>query len=191
MKKNICVYCGASEGTRSEYKDYAYQLGKTLAEQSRNLVYGGGNRGLMGIIANSVLEHGGEVIGIIPERLVKAETAHKGITQLEIVQDMHQRKARMSELADGFIAMPGGTGTLEELYEVWTGAQIGYHKKPVSLFNISGFYNPMISFLKHSVQEGFIRESFYETLIVTDNPLSLLEQMDNYFPKNLERWVKQ
>lgn len=190
MKKNICVYCGASDGVRPEYTHYAQQLGKTFAAQNRRLVYGGGNKGLMGVIANSVLAHGGEVIGIIPERLVKAETAHTGITQLEVVADMHQRKARMAELADGFIAMPGGTGTLEEMYEVWTAAQIGYHKKPVSLFNISGFYNPMIEFLKHSVQEGFIRESFFATLIVTDDAASLLEQMDNYVPKNLERWIK-
>ncbi|WP_392566908.1 TIGR00730 family Rossman fold protein [Utexia brackfieldae] len=191
MKQNICVYCGASDGLRPEYTTYAQQLGKAIALQHRRLVYGGGNRGLMGVIANAVISHGGEVIGIIPERLVKAETAHQGITHLEVVQDMHQRKARMAELADSFIAMPGGTGTLEELYEVWTAAQIGYHQKPVSLFNIAGFYDKMLAFLEHAVAEGFIRRQFYETLIVTDDTDELFQKIDHYFPQNLERWIKK
>ena len=191
MKKNICVFCGASEGTKPEYVCQAQKLGEILAKQDRRLVYGGGNKGLMGIIANSALEHGGEVIGIIPERLVKAETAHHGITQLEIVSDMHQRKARLAQLADGFIAMPGGTGTLEELFEVWTGAQIGYHEKPVALFDIEGFWQPMLSFLQHAVKEGFIRESFYNTLIVSNDPMALLQDCDVYEPKDLQRWIKK
>lgn len=145
----------------------------------------------MGIIANAVLAHGGEVIGIIPERLVKAETAHHGITRLEVVDNMHQRKARLAELADGFIAMPGGTGTLEEIFEVWTGMQIGYHEKPVALFDIANFWQSMLSFLKHAVQEGFIRENFYNTLIVSDNAEFVLKQMDDFVPKDLQRWVKK
>lgn len=165
-------------------------LGEQIAKQNRRLVYGGGNKGLMGVIANAVLEHGGEVIGIIPERLVKAETAHHGITQLEVVADMHQRKARMTELADGFIAMPGGTGTLEEVFEIWTGAQIGYHEKPVALFNTQ-FWQPMLNFLLHAVDEGFIRDSFNNTLIVSDEPQTLLAEMDSYIPKDLERWIKR
>lgn len=191
MKKNICVFCGASEGNRLEYRTAAEQLGKIIAKQNRRLIYGGGNKGLMGIIANAVLAHGGEVIGIIPERLVKAETAHHGITQLEVVDNMHQRKARLAELADGFIAMPGGTGTLEEFFEVWTGMQIGYHEKPVALFDIANFWQPMLSFLKHAVQEGFIRENFYNTLIVSDNTEFVLKQMDDFVPKDLQRWVKK
>lgn len=190
MKKNICVFCGASEGNRPEYRTAAMQLGKVIANQNKRLIYGGGNKGLMGIIANSVLDHGGEVIGIIPEKLVKAETAHLGITRLEVVENMHQRKARLTELADGFIAMPGGTGTLEELFEVWTGMQIGYHEKPVALFN-SQFWQPLLNFLKHAVQESFIRESFYQTLIISDTADSMLEKMDNFIPKNLQRWVKK
>lgn len=190
MKKNICVFCGASEGNRPEYRTAAMQLGKVIANQNRRLIYGGGNKGLMGIIANSVLDHGGEVIGIIPEKLVKAETAHLGITRLEVVENMHQRKARLTELSDGFIAMPGGTGTLEELFEVWTGMQIGYHEKPVALFN-SQFWQPLLNFLKHAVQEGFIRESFYQTLIISDTADSMLEKMDNFIPKDLQRWVKK
>jgi uncharacterized protein (TIGR00730 family) len=191
MKKNICVFCGASDGSRLEYRTYAEQLGKILAEQNRGLIYGGGNKGLMGIIANAVLAHGGEVIGIIPERLVKAETAHHGITRLEVVDNMHQRKARLSELADGFIAMPGGTGTLEEIFEVWTGMQIGYHEKPVALFNPAEFWQPMLNFLQHAVNEGFVRDSFYKTLIVSEDPQSILQQIDHFIPKDLQRWVKK
>lgn len=191
MKKNICVFCGASNGNNPEYQHYAQQLGALIAQQGRRLVYGGGNKGLMGIIANAVLEHGGEVIGVIPERLVKAETAHHGITQLEVVTDMHQRKARMAELADAFIAMPGGSGTLEEIFEVWTGAQIGYHEKPVALYDINHFWQPMQVFLQHAVAEGFIRESFYHTLIVSDDPTVLLQDIDNYIPKDLDRWIKK
>jgi uncharacterized protein (TIGR00730 family) len=190
MKRNICVFCGASEGIRPEYRMAAEQLGHVIAKQNRRLIYGGGNKGLMGIIANAVLANGGEVIGIIPERLVKAETAHHGITQLEVVENMHQRKARLTELADGFIAMPGGTGTLEEFFEVWTGMQIGYHEKPVALFNRE-FWQPMLSFLEHAVQEGFIRESFYQTLIVSDVADSMLAQLDSFIPKDLQRWVKK
>ena len=190
MKKNICVFCGASEGNRPEYRMAAEQLGMTIAKQNRRLIYGGGNKGLMGVIANAVLAYGGEVIGIIPERLVKAETAHHGITRLEVVENMHQRKARLTELADGFIAMPGGTGTLEELFEVWTGMQIGYHEKPVALLN-SQFWQPMLNFLEHAVQEGFIRDSFYRTLIVADVADEMLERMDNFIPKDLQRWVKK
>ncbi|MWN04986.1 TIGR00730 family Rossman fold protein [Gilliamella sp. Pas-s95] len=191
MKKNICVFCGAGEGNRPEYRTHAEQLGKMLAEQHRSLIYGGGNKGLMGIIANAVLAHGGEVIGIIPERLVKAETAHHGITRLEVVDNMHQRKARLSELADGFIAMPGGTGTLEEVFEVWTGMQIGYHEKPVALFNPAEFWQPMLNFLQHAVNEGFVRDSFYKTLIVSEDPQLILQQIDHFIPKDLQRWVKK
>lgn len=191
MKKNICVFCGASEGTSPEYRLAAEQLGKTIANQNRRLIYGGGNKGLMGIIANAVLANCGEVIGVIPERLVQAETAHHGITRLEVVENMHQRKARLSELADGFIAMPGGTGTLEEVFEVWTGMQIGYHEKPVALFNVSGFWQSLLNFLEHSVNEGFIRESFYQTLIVSDNNELILKYMDEFVPKDLQRWVKK
>ncbi|MDF7666643.1 TIGR00730 family Rossman fold protein [Orbaceae bacterium ESL0727] len=191
MKKNICVFCGASEGNNPAYAEQAKLLGHTLAKQNRRLVYGGGNKGLMGVLANAVLELGGEVIGIIPERLVKAETAHHGITRLEIVKDMHERKAKMATLADGFISMPGGTGTLEELFEVWTGAQIGYHEKPVALLNSAGFWDPLLTFLSHSVKEGFIRDSFYHTLIVEEEATQLLQMMDTYIPKDLQRWIKK
>lgn len=191
MKNNICVFCGASEGSNPLYQLCAQQLGEQIAKQGRTLVYGGGNKGLMGFIANAVLSHGGKVIGVIPDRLVKAETAHNGITQLEIVADMHIRKARMAELADAFIAMPGGSGTLEEIFEIWTGAQIGYHEKPVALYDIANFWQPMQTFLSHAVTEGFIRQSFYNTLIVSDDPTIILQQIDSYIAKDLDRWIKK
>lgn len=191
MKKNICIFCGASSGNSAAYQLYAQQLGALIAQQGRRLIYGGGNKGLMGVIANAVLNNGGEVIGVIPERLVKAETAHHGITQLEVVADMHIRKARMTELADAFIAMPGGSGTLEEVFEVWTGAQIGYHEKPVALYDVNNFWQPMQFFLQHAVKEGFIRESFYHTLIVSSDPSQVLQNIDDYIPKDLDRWIKK
>ncbi|WP_347254576.1 TIGR00730 family Rossman fold protein [Leminorella grimontii] len=191
MRKNICVYCGASTGNNPSYAQAAERLDKAIAEQGRRLVYGGGNKGLMGILANAVLDAGGEVTGVIPERLVEAETAHKGLTTLEVVPDMHARKARMSELADGFIALPGGIGTLEELFEVWTWSQIGYHKNPVGLLNIQGFYSPMSTFLQHVADEGFVRQSYLNTLLISDNVQQLLNDIDLYMPHNLDRWAKQ
>lgn len=191
MLKNICVYCGASEGKHPLYKETAVMLGQLIATQGRRLIYGGGNRGLMGIIANATLQHGGEVFGVIPEKLVKAETAHTGLTQLDIVNDMQSRKSRMSELADAFIALPGGTGTLEEFYEVWTAIQVGYHKKPVALLNVNGFYNKMLAFLHHASEQEFIRETFLKTLLVSDDPKSLLTQMDHHKMKDVERWIKK
>lgn len=190
MLKNICVFCGASEGNHPDYQNIAIKLGETIAKQGRRLIYGGGNRGLMGIIANAVLKNGGEVFGVIPEQLVHAETAHHGITRLEIVDNMHTRKARMAELADAFIAPPGGTGTLEEIYEVWTAIQIGYHKKPVSFLNIHGFYDHMLLFLNHAAHEGFIRKPFLETLLVETDPIALLNTLDQHKMENVERWIK-
>lgn len=191
MRKNICVYCGASTGNNPAYTEAAQQLGKAIAQQGRRLVYGGGNKGLMGVLANSVLDAGGEAIGVIPERLVEAETAHLGLTKLEVVPDMHIRKARMSELSDGFIALPGGIGTLEELFEVWTWSQIGYHKNPVGLLNIQNFYSPMTHFLQHVVDEGFVRQSYLNTLLISDTAYDLLEKIDSYQPHNLDRWAKE
>lgn len=190
MRKNICVYCGASVGNNLAYTKIAQQLGEQIANQGRKLIYGGGSKGLMGIIADSVLNSGGKVIGVIPQRLVMAETAHQGLTELIVVDDMHARKAKMSELADGFIALPGGIGTLEELFEVWTWSQIGYHSKPVGLLDVNSFYTPMQTFLQHVVNEGFVRQSYLDTLIVSKEPHQLLAQFDSYQPHNLDRWAK-
>ncbi|MGL4858444.1 MAG: TIGR00730 family Rossman fold protein [Enterobacteriaceae bacterium] len=186
--KNICVFCGASSGNHPGYSELAQQLGKLLAKQGRRLIYGGGNRGLMGMLANSVLEQGGEVLGVIPHKLVEAETAHRGITQLEVVADMHTRKARMAELADGFIALPGGIGTLEELFEVWTWGQIGYHSKPVGLLEANHFYQPLYHYLQQVAKEGFLRSDYVETLHYSSQPEELLAQFDLYQPKLHDRW---
>lgn len=191
MKKHICVFCGASSGNDPKYSEQAVALGHAIAESGRVLVYGGGSKGLMGILADAVLEKGGEVIGVIPQRLVEAETAHHGITQLEIVPDMHTRKAKMAELAETFIALPGGTGTLEELFEMWTGMQIGYHEKPVALLDVNQFWLPLQTFLESAVKAGFIRAEFYQTLIVGNDPIEVFDQIDHFVPKNLQRWIKK
>ncbi|GAA3612867.1 TIGR00730 family Rossman fold protein [Gibbsiella greigii] len=190
MRNNICVFCGASEGVNAAYATQARELGHTLATQGRRLIYGGGKKGLMGIVADAVLEAGGEAIGIIPERLVEAETAHRGLTKLEVVPDMHTRKARMAELAEAFIALPGGIGTLEELFEIWTWGQIGYHSKPVGLLDVQGFYQPLSNFLKHVANQGFMRHDYLATLFLSESAQTLLQQFDDYQPKNYDRWAK-
>lgn len=190
MRNNICVFCGASEGNDPAYAENARKLGHTIATQGRRLVYGGGKKGLMGIVADAVLEAGGEVVGIIPQRLVEAETAHRGLTELEVVPDMHTRKARMAELADGFVALPGGIGTLEELFEIWTWGQIGYHSKPVGLLNINDFYRPLTQFLQQVANQGFMRQDYLDTLHISDSPLALMQQFDDYQATNYDRWAK-
>lgn len=191
MHKNICVFCGASDGNSPAYAQAARLLGQTLAKQGRRLVYGGGSKGLMGILANAALEAGGEVYGVIPQRLVEAETAHHGLTGLEVVPDMHVRKARMAELSDGFIALPGGIGTLEELFEMWTWSQIGYHAKPLALLDVNNYYQKLIDFLSHSASEGFVRQVYVDTLVTLNDPVALLDYFDGYQPHNLDRWAKE
>ncbi|WP_127956759.1 TIGR00730 family Rossman fold protein [Serratia microhaemolytica] len=190
MRNNICVFCGASEGQNPAYVASACEMGQLIASQGRRLIYGGGKKGLMGVVADAVLAAGGEVIGIIPERLVEAETAHHGLSQLEIVPDMHTRKARMAELADAFIALPGGIGTLEELFEIWTWGQIGYHSKPVALLDVAGFYQPLSQFLTHVADQGFMRHDYLATLHVSASAEQLLQQFDHYQPTPYDRWAK-
>lgn len=155
--RSVCVFCGASPGASPVYQEAAVALGRHLAERGLTLVYGGGAVGLMGTVADAALAAGGEVIGIIPQSLQEAEIGHKGLTRLEVVDGMHARKARMAELADAFIALPGGLGTLEELFEVWTWGQLGYHAKPLGLLEVNGFYDPLLTFLDHLVDERFVR----------------------------------
>ncbi|AKM48023.1 Nucleotide monophosphate nucleosidase PpnN/YdgH,Lonely Guy (LOG) family [Edwardsiella anguillarum] len=188
MRNAICVFCGASDGVAERYVDSARHLGRTLARQGRTLIYGGGGKGLMGALANAALEAGGEVHGVIPQRLVDAETAHHGLTSLEIVPDMHTRKARMAARADGFIALPGGIGTLEELFEIWTWSQIGCHSKPVGLLDVAGYYQRLCDFLRYSADEGFIRAPYLATLLRDDSAGRLLDAFDAYRPHNLSRW---
>lgn len=171
----ICVYCGSSSGVSPQYQRIATELGQSLARQGIGLVYGGGSVGLMGTLADATLAAGGEVIGIIPQSLHDAEQAHSGLTRLEVVSDMHARKARMAQLADAFIALPGGIGTFEELFETWTWAQLGYHAKPIGLLDVAGFYQPLLQFLEHTLEQGFIRPSCRALLQVEQEISPLLE----------------
>ncbi|WP_454763422.1 LOG family protein [Cupriavidus campinensis] len=175
--KSVCVYCGSSPGHRPEYAEAARTLGRTMAEQGLALVYGGGNVGLMGIVADSVLAHGGTAIGVIPDALMQKEVGHRGLTELHVVRNMHERKQMMADRADAFIAMPGGVGTFEELFETFTWAQLGYHDKPVGLLNVAGFYDGMLAFLGHAVGEGFLKQVHADMLHVADTPAALLGKL--------------
>ncbi|KGP71778.1 TIGR00730 family Rossman fold protein [Pontibacillus yanchengensis] len=173
--KKIAVFCGSSLGGSDEYKKGAIQLGKLLAEKEISLVYGGSSVGLMGILANTVLEHGGEAIGVIPKKLVEKEVAHDKLTDLHVVETMHERKAKMAELSDAFITMPGGAGTMEEFFEVYTWAQIGIHEKPFGLLNINGYYTPLISLFDHMVEEQFLTQNNRDMVIMEEDASALLD----------------
>jgi len=187
--KSVCVFCGASPGARPIYHEAAAQLGRHIAERGLTLVYGGGAVGLMGVVADAALAAGGEVIGIIPQSLERAEIGHKGLTRLEVVDGMHARKARMAELADAFIALPGGLGTLEELFEVWTWGQLGYHAKPLGLLEVDGFYARLTDFLDHLVAERFVREQHRAILQISESPAELLQRLDAWRPTDAPKWV--
>ena len=178
MLRSICVFCGAHPGVRAEYVDAAFAFGETLARSGRRLVYGGGGTGIMGAVANGALAAGGEVVGIMPRHLVDREAAHRGITDLRIVTTMHERKAMMSDLADGFAVLPGGLGTMEELFEVWTWGQLGLHGKPYGLLDTLSFYAPLVAFLQHATDEGFVRAGHLDTLAVDAEPARLLALLD-------------
>ena len=164
--RRICVFCGASAGARPEYRDAARAAGRAIAEAGRTVVYGGGRVGLMGVLADAALEAGGEVIGVIPRALSSSEIAHGGLTELRVVGSMHERKATMERLSDGFLAMPGGFGTLDELFEILTWAQLGLHAKPVCLLNVCGYYDGLLNMLKHAVSERFVRREHLAALLV-------------------------
>ena len=176
MTKSICVYCGANAGTTPVYTAAAQRLAAGLVERNTGLVYGGGNVGLMGIIADEVLRLGGEVTGVIPTALVEREVGHVGLTRQLIVKDMHERKAMMATLADGFIAMPGGMGTLEELFEMLTWSQLGIHNKPVALFNVNQYYDHLVSFIRHAESEGFVKPQHAAMMVVADDVDVLLSR---------------
>lgn len=184
----IAVYCGSSPGPAdSEYMQAAYNLGQTLAQQGIELVYGGASVGLMGATADGALDAGGTVIGVLPDVLIEKELAHPGLTELKQVRDMHHRKAVMSELADAFIAMPGGTGTLEELFEVWCWAQLGIHHKPCALYNVSGFYNKLLEFISHAQNQQFIREEYTHMLVVESSADKIIQAFKAYQPP-ADKW---
>ncbi len=186
----LCVFCGSSAGARPDYAEAAAALGTEIARRGIGLVYGGAKVGLMGIIADAVLAEGGEVVGVIPEALVERELAHPRLTRLERVATMHARKARMADLASGFIALPGGLGTLEELFEVWTCAQLGHHAKPCAVLDVAGYYSGLGTFLDTMVTEGFVREGHRSMLIAESDPAVLLDRIADYRPPTLVKWIR-
>jgi uncharacterized protein (TIGR00730 family) len=189
--RSLCVFCGANFGTRPEYSKAAKTVGRLLAELGIRLVYGAGNVGLMGILADSCLAAGGEVIGVIPDSLVRHEVAHLGLTELRVVNSMHERKAMMADLSDAFIALPGGLGTIEELFEIWTWAQLGLHQKPLGLLNVAGYYDPLIELAQHGLKEGFLRQQHLDTLIVATDPHRLLATLSHFTPAFTPKWIER
>ncbi|WP_317205524.1 TIGR00730 family Rossman fold protein [Janthinobacterium sp.] len=175
--KSVCVYCGANAGATPQYAEVARAMGRALVEENLALVYGGGNVGLMGIIADEVLRLGGDVTGVIPTALVEREVGHTGLTRQFIVKDMHERKAMMAQLADGFIAMPGGMGTLEELFEMLTWSQLGIHAKPIGLLNVDGFYDGLLGFIEHARGQGFVRPQHAALMLSETTPDALLRRL--------------
>lgn len=188
----ICVFSGSNPGRKPEYVAAARELGTALAQAGIGVVYGGASVGLMGAVADAAMAQGGEVIGIIPRALVDKEIAHPGLTDLRVVGSMHERKAMMAELSDGFVALPGGLGTLEELFEVWTWAQLGYHAKPCAVYNLDGFYDGLTQWLDQVVQEQFIKPQHRGMLIVESQPQALLKAMREYeVPTGVVKWVER
>ncbi len=179
---SICVYCGSRHGARADYSRAARDLGHAIGQRGWQLVYGGGKVGLMGEVANATLAAGGRVIGVIPQTLQDREVGHTGLSELHVVQTMHQRKQMMAERADMFIALPGGIGTLEELYEVWTWRQLGYHDQPIGLLNTSGYYDSLLAFMAHTVAEGFLSSEQQANLLVGDQPIDLLARLARAVP---------
>jgi uncharacterized protein (TIGR00730 family) len=189
--KQITIFCGSSLGNEAVFAEQAKILGKKLVEQKIDLVYGAAKIGIMGAIADSVLEAGGKVIGVIPTFLKTKEVAHDGLTQLIVVDTMHQRKTIMNELCDGIIALPGGFGTLEELFEVLTWAQLGLHQKPIGLLNTNGFYDPLIALIQTTVDKGFLKDLDQERLLVSDNSEELLQKMNSYQAPLVGKWINK
>jgi len=187
--KRVCVFAGSSAGRRQAYAAAAVDLGRALAARQLGLVYGGARVGLMGILADAALAAGGQVIGVIPSALAAKEIAHTGLTELHSVASMHERKALMADLADAFIALPGGWGTLEEVFEILTWTQLGLHQKPTGLLNVQGYFDGLLSFLDHSVQEGFLKREYGAMISVADTPDRLLEMLTGFTPPLVEKWI--
>jgi len=187
--KKICVYCGSSSGKSPEYLESTSVLAKEMVKRNIGLVYGGANVGIMGQIANTMLANGGDVTGVIPQALVDKEVGHFGLTELKIVGSMHERKAIMADLSDGFIALPGGLGTLEELFEVLTWSQLGFHHKPCALLNIKQYYESLSVFLDHAVEEEFVKPIHREMLLLASDPSQLLDAMERYRPPAVDKWI--
>lgn len=186
--KRICVYCGSNAGSRPEYLETAAYLGQCLADKGIGIVYGGAEVGLMGAVASSALDKGGEVIGVIPE-LFAERVKHNKLSRLHVVPTMHDRKKRMFDLSDGFMALPGGIGTIEEVFEILTWAQLGYHQKPCGILNVCGYFDRIIEFLEHSVSQMFLKKTHREMIMVDENPEGLLKQFECYKPPTEPKWI--
>ena len=186
---SLCIYCGSSSGRLEAYGSAASALAEALVSRNIRLVYGGAGIGIMGRVADHVLKLGGQAIGVIPKALAHKEVAHKNLTELHVTQSMHERKMLMAELADGFIALPGGIGTLEELFEIWTWAQLGIHTKPCGLLNVEGYFDSLIGFMDHVLAEQFVKKEHHALLIVETNPDTLLDRYINYQPPVVKHWV--
>ena len=187
--KRVCVFCGSNPGVREDYRNSAQALARALAGRGLGLVYGGGNVGLMGMLADSMLQAGGEVIGVIPRSLVAKEVAHHGVTELRIVDTMHERKALMNDLSDAFIALPGGFGTLDELFEILTWSQLGIHGKPSGLLNVAGYYDRLLAMLDHAVAERFLRPAHRELVIADSDVDALLQRLAAFVPVPAGKWA--
>lgn len=188
--KRVCVFAGSNLGVRPEYEDVARELGRALAGRGLGVVYGGARVGLMGALADQVLEARGEVIGVIPEALVAKEVAHDALSELRVVKSMHERKAMMASLADAFIALPGGWGTMEEFFEILTWGQLGLHQKPCGLLNVAGYFDPMLSLVQHSIDEGFVRREYRSMISVSESAAGLIDLLQTYTPPAVEKWIE-
>lgn len=189
--KSVCVFCGSNPGNDPVYAEAARAMGREVARRGMVLVYGGGAVGLMGIVADAALDAGGEVHGVIPRALREKEIGHYTLTRLEIVETMHERKARMAELSEGFIAMPGGIGTFEEIFEIWTWGQLGIHSKPLGFLNVAGFYDPLASFLDATVDAGFLKPMHRAIAMTDTQPETLLDRMETYVPTATIKWIEK
>jgi len=187
--RRICVFCGSNKGSSGEYAEAARQLGELFAREGIALVYGGGSVGLMGELADSVLASGGEAIGVIPHALWAREVGHRGLTDLRIVDTMHERKAMMADLADAFIALPGGLGTLEEIFEIWTWAQLGLHQKPLGFLDVNGFFSPLMQFIDRAVRERFVKDEYRAIAMMSSDAEALLRRFDAWQPPRVEKWI--
>jgi uncharacterized protein (TIGR00730 family) len=187
--ERICVFCGSSPGSRPEYRAAAEELGAELVRRNIGLVYGGGNVGLMGVLADAVLKAGGEAAGVIPQNLMAREVGHNGLTKLHVVRSMHERKALMADLSDAFIALPGGFGTLEEFCEIVTWSQLGLHAKPCGILNVQGYYSPLLAMFDHAVQERFLKPENRALVLARDSVAELLQALDEWHPVRVEKWL--
>lgn len=189
--KRLCVFAGSSAGARPSYRRAAAELGRALASRGIELVYGGATVGLMGAVADAALDANGRVFGVIPDALVAREIAHSGVTDLRVVSSMHERKALMADLADGFIALPGGWGTLDEFFEILTWGQLGLHRKPCGLLNVDGYFDRLLSFITYSMDEGFVRREYTAMIEVADTVEVLLDRLASHTPPRVHKWVDQ